>query len=409
MRYLLAVIAALLFMPNQVQALGPEEVVVVANSSVDGSVELARYYMEKRGIPDENLIRIRTTSKEFCSREVYNDEIAGPIRNFLKKKVDSADIRCLVTMFGVPLRINPFAWTPQGKKELDRLKEERADIQKQLEKLAPEQTAESGKLKLRISSLDRRIEDLNKKDDRVAVDSELTLLLRENYPVKSWVANPYFIGFQKKSVPVPKKDVLFVARLEAPSEKIVRRVIDDSLAAESTGLKGIAYIDARWPMMEKDKRNLYEVYDYSLHRTAAKISSRRPIQVVLNDKQELFHAGEAPDAALYCGWYSVNRYVDAFDWKPGAVGHHIASGECATLRSGSGKGWCKGLLEDGIAATLGPVGEPYLQAFPPPELFFSLLLDGSYTLVEVYFLSLPYLSWQMVLVGDPLYRPFKAK
>ena len=63
----------------------------------------------------------------------------------------------------------------------------------------------------------------------------------------------------------------------------------------------------------------------------------------------------------------------------------------------------------GVAATLGPVGEPYLQAFPPPELFFSLLTDGYYTLVEVYFLSLPYLSWQMILVGDPLYRPFKTK
>jgi len=52
------------------------------------------------------------------------------------------------------------------------------------------------------------------------------------------------------------------------------------------------------------------------------------------------------------------------------------------------------------------VGEPYVQAFPPPEIFFTLLLDGSYTLVETYFLSLPSLSWQMVLVGDPLYRPF---
>ncbi len=409
MRFLLAIITAFLFFPCQVHALEPVEVLVVANSSVDGSVALARYYMEKRGIPKENLVRIRTTSKEFCSREVYDDEIAGPIRNFLKEKTSSTTIRCLVTMFGVPLRINPFAWTPQGKKELDRLKEERADIQKQLEKLAPDQTAESGKLKMRISSLDRRIEDLNKKDDRAAVDSELTLLLRENYPVKGWVANPYFVGFQRQNTPVPKKDVLFVARLEAPSEKIVRRVIDHSLAAEASGLKGVAYIDARWPMVEKDKRNLYEVYDYSLHRTAAKISSMRPMQVVLNDKPELFQAGEAPDAALYCGWYSVNRYVDAFDWKPGAVGYHIASGECGTLRSGPGKGWCKGLLEDGIAATLGPVGEPYLQAFPPPELFFSLLLDGSYSLVEVYFLSLPYLSWQMVLVGDPLYRPFKAE
>jgi len=64
-------------------------------------------------------------------------------------------------------------------------------------------------------------------------------------------------------------------------------------------------------------------------------------------------------------------------------------------------------LEDGAAAVIGPVAEPYVQAFPVPELFFNFLTDGYYTLVEAYFLSLPYLSWQMVLVGDPLYRPFK--
>ena len=67
------------------------------------------------------------------------------------------------------------------------------------------------------------------------------------------------------------------------------------------------------------------------------------------------------------------------------------------------------MLEDGAAATVGPVSEPYLQAFPVPEVFFGTLLDGYYTLAETYFLSLPYISWQMVLVGDPLYRPFKNK
>jgi uncharacterized protein (TIGR03790 family) len=133
------------------------------------------------------------------------------------------------------------------------------------------------------------------------------------------------------------------------------------------------------------------------------------MNVVVDAKPELFQAGTAPGAALYCGWYSLSRYVDAFDWVPGAVGYHIASGECGTLRAGSGQGWCKRMLEDGVAATVGPVGEPYVQAFPVPEIFFSLLGDGDYTLAEVYFLSLPFLSWQMVLVGDPLYRPFKKR
>jgi hypothetical protein len=67
------------------------------------------------------------------------------------------------------------------------------------------------------------------------------------------------------------------------------------------------------------------------------------------------------------------------------------------------------MLEKGVAATIGPVGEPYVQAFPPPEIFFGLLIDGHLTLAECYALSNPFLSWKMVLIGDPLYRPFKYR
>jgi uncharacterized protein (TIGR03790 family) len=67
------------------------------------------------------------------------------------------------------------------------------------------------------------------------------------------------------------------------------------------------------------------------------------------------------------------------------------------------------MLEKGIAATLGPVGEPYVQAFPPPEIFFGFLVDGYLSLAEVYIISLPHLSWKMALIGDPLYQPFKTR
>ena len=129
--------------------------------------------------------------------------------------------------------------------------------------------------------------------------------------------------------------------------------------------------------------------------------------MVINDKQELFQPGECPDAALYCGWYSLARYVDAFDWMPGAVGYHIASGECTTLKRPKSRVWCKMMLEKGVAATIGPVAEPYVQAFPVPDIFFDLIAKGELSLVDCYYRSLPYLSWKMVLIGDPLYKPFK--
>ena len=77
---------------------------------------------------------------------------------------------------------------------------------------------------------------------------------------------------------------------------------------------------------------------------------------------------------------------------------------CATPNSTQ---WCPALLKHGITATLGPVAEPYLHAFPEPKAFFGALFDG-HCLVEAYYLTQPFNSWQLVLIGDPLYRPFKT-
>ena len=129
-------------------------------------------------------------------------------------------------------------------------------------------------------------------------------------------------------------------------------------------------------------------------------------EVKLDAREALFQPGDCPAAALYCGWYSLGHYVNAFTWVRGAIGYHIASAECTTLRQPGSQVWCKRMLEEGIAATIGPVYEPYIQAFPLPDLFFQILTEGYLSLAEAYLVTLPFLSWQMVLIGDPLYKPF---
>ena len=54
------------------------------------------------------------------------------------------------------------------------------------------------------------------------------------------------------------------------------------------------------------------------------------------------------------------------------------------------------------------MSEPFLTAFPPPEEFVPLLLTGELTLAEVYWKTVPLMSWRLGLIGDPLYRPFAA-
>jgi uncharacterized protein (TIGR03790 family) len=100
-------------------------------------------------------------------------------------------------------------------------------------------------------------------------------------------------------------------------------------------------------------------------------------------------------------WYSSSFVA-------GAVAFHVASFEMISLRTDNEKGWVAGLLNDGVAATMGAVAEPYLAAFPYPDEFFPLLLTGKLTLAEVYWKTCPMVSWMMTCVGDPLYTPFKT-
>lgn len=242
-----------------------------------------------------------------------------------------------------------------------------------------------------------------------AVDSELTLLLAEPYQKAWWLPNPFLPHFDRLPfINRLRQTVLQVARLDGPSPAVAQRLVDDALAAEAHGLTGTFYIDARG-LDETKGDNAYAQFDARLRQLYQFLRSRTDIPVVLDNQPSLFPEGAGLKASLYVGWYSLAKYVDAFAWQQGAVAYHVASAECKTLRQPKATVWCKRLLEEGVAATLGPVGEPYLQSFPPPEEFFPLLLSGRLPLIEVYFQTVPSLSWRQVLVGDPLYNPFRDR
>ena len=69
------------------------------------------------------------------------------------------------------------------------------------------------------------------------------------------------------------------------------------------------------------------------------------------------------------------------------------------------KRWCGPILHKGAAATLGNVYEPFLQTTHRMEIFHDRLLKG-FTLAEAAYMAMPTLSWQGIVLGDPLYRPF---
>lgn len=383
-------------------ALQPNQILVVANKNAARSVGLAEYYLQKRDLPEENLLQIWVTDGENCSREDFDKKIAKPVRRFLQQNQAGKQIRCLLLMYGVPMKAAGPPGTEKEKTVMDRLEAQKKELSDKLKGLEGDRAGEVKKQLQKIRS-DIRWEKI-KRNRSSSVDSELALVLAQDYSLSMWQPNPFFVGFQNKDLPIAKKDVLLVSRLDGPDSETVKRIINDSLEAEREGLDGTAYFDARWPAPKEQKKSGNGLYDQSLHLAAGRVEESGRVKVVVDDSSELFQAGDCPDAALYCGWYRLANYVDSFEWQTGAVGYHIASQECQSLKRGSY--WCKRMLEEGVAATLGPVGEPYLQSFPVPEVFFAALLDRRYTLAEVFALANPFWSWKMVLVGDPLYRPF---
>jgi uncharacterized protein (TIGR03790 family) len=389
------------------RALEPNEILVVVNGSFAESARLGRYYCEKRGIPAENIFSfsLGATLRDTLSRRDYEDKLVKPIRDALLTRKDAARIQCLVTTYGVPFRVgrrNPSPGSEGRVKELRILQQKEKDAVTQLEAQKLKGSSEHSVRTRRIAEFQMEIDRIMGVETEASVDSELSMVLCTAYDLYRWQPNPFYVGGDPGRGR-PSYKPLMVSRLDGPDYAIAKGLIDKALAAEANGLAGLACIDSRG-IVTKDA---YGQYDQSLRDLAKLAGERRGLTVKEETTQALFPAGSCPRTAVYCGWYSLRHYVPAFDFVEGAIGYHIASYEAAHLRDPNSPEWCPAMLRAGITATLGPVSEPYLHTFPPPSAFFADLFNGS-CLVEAYYHTNPYNSWQLMLIGDPLYRPFRT-
>ena len=406
MRYLLSLILILSVSP--LFALEPKDVFVVANRNVPASRTVADHYIARRGVPKDQLILLDLPAGEDISRSDYDAKLAGPLREVLKDRKDAAKV--ILTVYGVPLRVGGQAPDAEEKKELDALAPELDEARKKVAELEKDKAADPKELaaaRAKRDRLDGRRRRLAHDESHAAVDSELMLLWWGKYPLDRWVMNPLYFRaserYRKASPPV-----VLTARLDGSSPEIAKRLVDDAIAVEAKGLTGRVVVDARgigFDPKGSDSGHGYAGYDESF-REMARLFEKTDLPVTLDDKGELIPPGTAKGVALYSGWYSLANFVDGCEFVPGAVAWHLASSEAVTLRDPKSKLWCPSLLRKGVAATLGPVAEPYTIGFPKPAEFFGFLATGEFTLVECYARTMLLGSWMTTLVGDPLYNPF---
>jgi uncharacterized protein (TIGR03790 family) len=350
------------------------ETLVIFNPDFPGSEALARHYANARKIPPERLLALPCSNTDDITRSDFESQIRAPLRkqfdnrhwwqkdgkktvnNTLTTRVKSSQIRILALIRGIPIRI----------------------IREQADPAAG-------------------------KEDEASVDSELALLGMEPYDLPAFAPNPFF----KSELPFHLHDsspgLFLVSRLDGPDDATVRRMIDDAVRVEAEGLTGRAVLDLAL------KDGPYEQGEEWL-RHCATLYRKSGIPLYVDRASDLIPLHwPLPDTILYFGWYQdqvggVFKDPD-FHFAPGAVACHLHSFSAARLRS-STEYWAGPLLLRGAAATLGNVWEPYLAITCHLDLFNRRLLDGA-PLAEAAWFASPGLSWMQVVLGDPLYRPFK--
>lgn len=350
--------------------------IVVFNSNVPESVELAKFYAQKRGIPRDHLVAIACSEAEEITREEYDQTIRGPLREIFRERqwwtpekksdterVIASSIRFVALMKGVPLKIRGTTEPYLG------------------DKPAPGPAGSRSE---------------------ACVDSELALLGRFNPEISGAAMNPYYKSF-RAITEASDPALLLICRLDAPTAATVRRMITDAIETERNGLWGRAYVDGAHNSgggLELGDRWMAEIVQ-QLHKVG--------VPVVFEETSAIFpHGYPMTDTALYYGWYAEDASgpfaQPEFRFQPGAIAVHLHSFSASTLRDPKAN-WVAPLLTKGAAASVGNVYEPYLELTTNLDLLNDRLLHG-FTFAESAYMATQALSWMTVMVGDPLYRPY---
>jgi uncharacterized protein (TIGR03790 family) len=242
--------------------------------------------------------------------------------------------------------------------------------------------------------------------NEAAVDSELAWLplIKMDVKLTGPLPSPFYCTTNAATL-TPTNGILLVARLDGPTPQIAESLVDKAMNAESNGLWGRAYFDARG-LSKGD--SYYQGDQWIL--TGAEICRLQGFDVEIDTNAAVFPASfPMSHIAIYAGWYIDNPsgpFKQAkMEFMPGAFAYHLHSFSANTLHSATDY-WAGPLLAKGATCTMGCVYEPYLQ-FTPNIAFFLQAFGGGYTFGEAAWASQIALSWQTTAVGDPLYNPTK--
>ncbi|HKV98474.1 MAG TPA: TIGR03790 family protein [Vicinamibacterales bacterium] len=366
----IGLLATLLALPRAAYPQSADNVAVVINDASPASVQIGEYYAKKRAIAQDHVLHIKTATTDDIERGEFSRTIQSPLGEWLGKSNLQDKILYIVLTKGVPIRI-------------------------------------TGTQGLQGSG--------------ASVDSELTLLYRRmvgtpQAPIAGRLPNPYFLD--QKAIADAKPftrfldDIYLVTRLDGYTVDDVLKLIDRGTAPSTDGK---IVLDERATLMDAGG-------DRWLQQAADRLRQTDPADRVVLEMTRSLVTQTGPILGYY-SWGSndtSNRLRHfGMQFSPGAIGAMFVSTDGRTFaeppadwipggtdKRGYGSQSLAGdLIRDGITGVAAHVNEPFLDATIRPQILFPAYIKG-FNLAESFYLAMPYLSWQTIVVGDPLCVPF---
>jgi uncharacterized protein (TIGR03790 family) len=116
------------------RALEPDGILLIVNQNVPESRALADFYVTARQIPQGRILELDLPRGEDMSLLEYERDVVPRVREFLTNAKLVDQVKCLVTFYGVPLRINPRVLTAEERRELARIEADFARLLDELKK-----------------------------------------------------------------------------------------------------------------------------------------------------------------------------------------------------------------------------------------------------------------------------------
>ncbi|MEE8586319.1 MAG: TIGR03790 family protein, partial [Acidobacteriota bacterium] len=323
---------------------------LLVNEQSGDSRTLADYYAAKRGIPSGNVCRIQAAVQESVSRREFEDQILRPVAECLSSGLLQDQIHYIVTTKGIPLIV-------QG---------------------------QGGPL-----------------GDLASVDSELALtyhyLVYGRMPTFGKVENPYYAiqsGPQALRPFDRSQDSMYlVTRLTGASVVDALLLID---RAVQTSGEGGFYFDL--PFQRETVQGGW---------LAQAAESLRGLGLKVSVEDTSAHFQQVDSVLGFCTWSPLEpagpAAIPQKGWTPGAVALSLDPASASSFQEAPSLSLGARMIRAGVTGLGGFVADPTLDGYFRPQILFPAYASGR-NLAESFYLSLRYLGWRQVVVGDPLAR-----